>query len=422
MAAADAARLVARALERSETLRRPSAPTPVVAAGKAAWRMFSAAAEVFPIGRAVIATDARAMPPPPSGVDVFDAGHPAPNEASVAAGERALELAHESAAAGGLLVLLSGGASAMMAAPAAGVSLQDKVETARRLMAAGAAIDELNCVRKHLSRIKGGGLAAAAAGRTVTLALSDVHGPVADDPAVIASGPTVPDPTTFAAALEIVRARRVDLPSAARVRLERGARGDVPETVKPGDPRLAHSAYVVVGNRASAAEGAARAARARGYHVVTIEEATRGEAREAGCAFVDRALRLAGGAPRPVCVIATGETTVTVRGPGRGGRNQEFALAAASRLQGVAVLGSAGTDGIDGPTDAAGALADRTTLERARQRGVDPAAALAANDSYRLFDAIGDLIRWGPTGTNVGDLHVLLLGGASAADPASIPV
>jgi glycerate-2-kinase len=308
----------------------------------------------------------------------------------------------------------------MLAAPVDGVTLAEKSETSRALMAAGAAIHELNCVRKHLSRIKGGHLAAAAR-RTVTLALSDVHGPVPDDPSVIGSGPTVADETTFADALGILRGRRVEAPPTVVEHLERGARGDAPETVKPGDPRLQDCVYRIIGNRQTAVDGAASAAARLGYRVAIIDPASSGEARDAGRTFALEARRLARASTGRVCILGSGETTVTVRGAGKGGRNQEFALGAALALSqpieapaaesgAPVVLASAGTDGIDGPTDAAGAVVDLTTLERAAGRGLDPAAALAANDTYRFFEALGDLIIWKPTGTNVGDLHVALAG------------
>jgi hydroxypyruvate reductase len=346
----------------------------------------------------------------PRRIELFDASHPAPNAASEAAGRRALALAAESRPHGVLVVLLSGGASAMLAVPAPGISLSDKVHTARALMNAGAPIAELNCVRKHLSAIKGGRLAAAAA-QTVTLAISDVHGPVPDDPAVIGSGPTVADPTTFADALEIIRGAGLisSLPRAVVAHLERGQ----DETPKPGDRQLNGSAYHVIGNREIAMDGAAAAARARGYDVRTILPATAGEAREAGAAFAATALRLSNGVP--ACVIGSGEPTVHVRGTGRGGRNQEFVLGALPAIEAITprpksiVLASVGTDGIDGPTDAAGAIVDLTTSVRARAGGLHPDAALALNDSYPFFAALGDLVRWGPTGTNVGDLHVLLI-------------
>ena len=372
--------------------------------------MLRAAMPLLDVERAVLAShDAAAFD---ARIAAFAAGHPSPNGESVRAAERALALATESRRRGGLLVLLSGGASAMLAAPVAGVDLDAKLETARLLMRAGAAIDELNCVRKHLSRIKGGRLAAAA-GTTVTLALSDVHAPIADDPSVIGSGPTVADPTSFADAAAIVQNYRVELPAAVRDHLAAGLRGAADETVKADDARIESSSYAVVGNRQTAVEGARRAALASGYDVVVRDEVIAGEASRSGEAFASAALRDASGRRRRICVIGSGETTVTVRGGGSGGRNQEFVLGGLTFLQaqpaeGV-VIGSAGTDGIDGPTTAAGALADWTTIGRARAQGLSSRAALEQNDAFPFFAALQDLIVWGPTGTNVGDLHVVLL-------------
>ena len=359
--------------------------------------------------------DRRIVGQAPRAFEYFNATHPMPNEASVAAGRRALEFARLVSGTddGQLVVLLSGGASALMVAPAEGVTLQDKIETGRALMRGGAAIGPLNCVRKHLSDVKGGQLGAAA-GRSITLAISDVHGPIADDPSVIGSGPTIADPTTFADALEIVR-NVSGVPPPVRRRLERGAQGAIPETIKPGDGRLANASYSIIGNRMTALEGARRAAEARGYACVTIDRVIDGESREAARAFVEDARRMARDAARPLCVLGAGETTVTVKGTGTGGRNQEFVLAAAPMLGEVlhssrpAVLASAGTDGIDGPTDAAGAIADSTTIERANRLGLDWESTLARNDAYHFFQPLGDLVQWGPTGTNVGDVQVLLL-------------
>ncbi len=263
------------------------------------------------------------------GLEWFDAAHPSPNGASEAAGRRALAGAAATRPGGALVVLLSGGASSLLAVPAPGLSLEDKIRTARALMNAGVPIADLNCVRKHLSGIKGGRLAAVA-GRSVTWAISDVHGPVADDPSVIGSGPTVGDPTTFADALTVVRTSGVA--SALPVRVISHLEKAADETPAPGDPRLANASYDVIGTRQLAMEGAARAARARGYEVAIVEEASAGEARDAGAAFTARALSLAADAGRPVCVIASGETTVHVTGTGRGGRNQEFVLAAIEQL------------------------------------------------------------------------------------------
>ena len=401
----------------------------VIAAGKAAWMMAAAldprngrpkslryeiptdaVAQRFRAATGIVAGPKIAELRIPDTLEWFDASHPSPNAISEAAGRRALSLASESRGRGSLIVLLSGGASSMLAVPADAVSLKDKIVTARALMNAGAAIAELNCVRKHLSAIKGGRLAAAAAGRTVTLAISDVHGPVADDPAVIGSGPTVGDPTTYADALEIVRQMgiRNSLPASVLAHLEVGN----DESPKPGDERLRDSHYEVIGNRHLAMDGAVRQAVALGYDVHVFDRATSGEAREAGSAFATAAL--ARKTAKPACVIASGETTVQVRGSGRGGRNQEFALGALPVIdrgahQATIVLASAGTDGIDGPTDAAGAIVDTTTTMRAERQGLRAETALIENGAYDFFQPLGDLILWGPTGTNVGDVHVMLV-------------
>ena len=379
-----------------------------VAAGKSAWLM-AAALDGTKAGWGVVAGPKVSGFNVPETLQWYDASHPSPDAMSEAAGRHALAIAQESRDRGGLLVLLSGGASSMLAVPANGLVLRDKIQAARTLMNAGAAIAELNCVRKHLSSIKGGRLAAIA-GRTVTLAISDVHGPVADDPAVIGSGPTVADPTTFADAIEIVRQKGVSasLPTHVLAHLERGA----DESPKPGDARLGDNYYEVIGNRQLAMSGASQAAAHRGYAVHVVEAATSGEAREAGASFAAAALARAAG--KPACVVASGETTVRVQGSGRGGRNQEFALGAlsvidASTRRAAVVLASAGTDGIDGPTDAAGAVVDITTNARAERLGLRASAALAENGAYDFFAPLGDLIMWGPTGTNVGDLHIMLV-------------
>jgi glycerate-2-kinase len=404
-----------RAYERaSPSLRRPLF---VVAAGKAAWPMAHALAAIDgdAIRAGLIAGPRAGSVQLPGRFESFEAGHPAANAASVAAAMRALELARaaseEDAA---LVVLLSGGASALLAAPVQGVTLAEKVGASRALMRAGIAIDGLNCVRKHLSRIKGGQLAATAA-RSMTFAISDVHGPIPDDPSVIGSGPTVADPTTFDDALAILRG--VDgIPESVREHLERGARGEVAETVKPGDERLARAAYEIIATRTLALEGAAQLATALGYAVFVMDEPIEGEARKAAPDFLIRARRLASQSPGRACVLAAGETTVTVRGDGLGGRNQEFALSLVPEMAGIAnsvrtsLVASAGTDGIDGPTDAAGAIVDSTTLERARHAGLDWESTLAANDAYHFFQPLGDLVMWGPTGTNVGDVQMLLVG------------
>ncbi len=372
----------------------------VVAAGKAARPMADAFAGRYgPRTRQVV---------------VSRGGHPLPDEASVAAGREALRLAEESRARGDRLVLLlSGGASAMLAAPAGGLTLDDKVALTRFMLRSGLAIADINAIRKHVSAIKGGQLAAAA-GRSMTYAISDVHAPLEDDPAVIGSGPTVADPSTYADALRALQRRPSSLPPVPRAvlsRLERGARGEIAETPKPGDPGLADARFVLAGSRRDAMEGAAAEAQRLGYIVQRIEPPTLGDAATAARAFVDAAHAIAGRAGRPACVIASGETTVALEGKtGVGGRNQEFALAAglAMARSGDLALASVGTDGIDGPTNAAGAIADATTIARAQAKGLDASAALARHDSHPFFQALGDLVVTGPTGTNVGDLQIFL--------------
>jgi hydroxypyruvate reductase len=313
-----------------------------------------------------------------------------------------------------MVVLLSGGASALMAVPAGAVTLKEKVDTTRVLLGAGVPIHELNCVRKHLSLVKGGRLALATPGRVLTLAISDVVSPVEDDPSVIGSGPTVSDDTTFAEALAIVdrpRIREGIPPSVIRL-LERGRDGLVSETMQDGNLSPERAMYRVIGSRREAMAGALLTARKLGYQATAINKAIEGEARVVGVNHPERILSAGRQLTAPRCVVSSGETTVNVSGRGRGGRNQELVLAALSelsRLGSGAVLASVGTDGIDGPTDAAGAMVDSTTGSRASAMGLaSPESYLADNDAYAYFDRLGDLIRTGPTGTNVGDLQVVL--------------
>ena len=335
--------------------------------------------------------------------------HPTPSAASEAAGRRALQLARSGEPDETLLVLLSGGASSLMAVPADGVTLADKARTAELLMRGAASIDELNAVRKHLSAIKGGRLALESRARVLTLAISDVVG---DYLSVIGSGPTVGDPSTFADALKALT-DRVGLdrcPASVVARLKAGEDGRVPETMKPDDPRLARGLARVIGGRHDAMQGAADEAAKRGYALRISEPAVQGEARVAGRARMAEAAAME--CDRPACLISSGETTVKVKGSGRGGRNQEFALAAAdliARQTTPAALCSVGTDGVDGPTDAAGALVDSSSIGRAREAHLLPEAFLDNNDAYAFFERLGDLIHTGPTGTNVGDLQIILL-------------
>jgi hydroxypyruvate reductase len=406
--AADAGRLVHAALADASLAKRLSAASTlnVVAVGKAAGPMLNSFTETAgrPVGQAIGIGPARPETLPRR-AEWFDSAHPVPDARSVNAARRALEIAAATASDDLLVVLLSGGASALMALPAEGITLEDKQDTVRQLLKGGATIDELNAVRKHLSAIKGGRLAAATAAPVITLVISDVVG---DDLSVIGSGPTMPDPSTFADALAVLdrRGGRAAYPGAVVSLLERGARGEVPETPKPDDPRMTRSMARIIGGRMTAVEGAMEAARSRGYHVHVIEKPIVGEARAAARTFTADVRRAAATLARPACVVGAGETTVVVKGRGVGGRNQEFTLA---MISSGLVFGSIGTDGIDGPTDAAGAIVDPTTAERAAALGLDPQRFLDNNDSYHFFGALDDLVRTGPTGTNVGDVQVALI-------------
>ena len=408
----------------ADALTRASAVN-VIAVGKAAGPMLTE----FVHGARVRVRTAIGIGPGqpetlPSEATWLDAGHPVPDERSVAAAHGALQVAERTGDDDLLIVLLSGGASALMALPAEELTLGDKQDTVRRLLTGGATIHELNTVRKHLSAIKGGRLAAATRGPVVTLAISDVVG---DDLSVIGSGPTMPDPSTFADALDVLDARggRARYPAAVVSHLERGVRGTIDETPKPDDPRIRHSVARIIGGRMTAVAGAIRAARSLGYDVHTIDAPIVGEARDAAALFAGEVRRARGRLTPPLCIVGSGETTVHVTGTGIGGRNQEFALAMVSLLADLtrsaphdggsvppasdAVFGSIGTDGIDGPTDAAGAIIDATTMTRAAAHALDPTAYLRNNDSYHFFSALGDLVRTGPTGTNVGDVQVALI-------------
>jgi hydroxypyruvate reductase len=410
----DAGRLVARALADPDIIRalEGADAVDVIAAGKAAGVMLPAFAAAAVPARRVLGIGPARPSSLAHGIEWHDGGHPLPNEDSVAGARRALGIAVRCSARDLLVVLLSGGGSALMALPVTGVTLQEKQQTARVLMEQGADIYELNTVRKHLSAIKGGQLAAAAGGSVLTFAVSDVVG---DDLSVIASGPTVPDDSTYAQALNVLgrRGGHASYPDAVVGHLRRGVAGEIAETPKTGDARLTRASAHVIGPQRGAIQGAQRAAETLGYHVLVVDEPVMGEARVAALEHVERVAIASATQPRPLCVISSGETTVTVIGTGKGGRNQEFAFALArslSRLGRHVAAASIGTDGIDGPTDAAGAIVDPETFERAKARGVvDPDSYLHANNTYAFFDTLGDLIKTGPTSTNVGDLQVILV-------------
>lgn len=337
-----------------------------------------------------------------------EAAHPVPDVRCEAAAREALRLVADAAEDDVLLVLLSGGASSLLSCPLEGLAAADLAATTELLLATGADIEELNVVRKHLSAAAGGRLAKAAKSRRIeVLAVSDVMGDRLD---LIGSGPCAADPSTFAQARDILSQRGVEdgLPRAVCDHLARGERGELPETPKPGDPTFERVRSTIVACNADARAAAELHARALGLEPELLGETLRGEAREAGRHLA----RLGRAASRPgVCLIAGGETTVTVRGRGRGGRNQELALAAALDLAGDAnvTLLAAGTDGSDGPTDAAGAVVDGETVARGLRLGLDARAALEDNDSYTFFSGEGGLVVTGPTSTNVMDLALVLV-------------
>jgi len=347
-------------------------------------------------------------------VRLLEAGHPVPDERGAAAAREIRALAESAGAEDLVLVLVSGGGSALTPAPAPPITLADKQAMTRLLLSAGATINQLNTVRKHASLLKGGQLARAGApARIEALLLSDVVGDPLD---VIASGPTTPDVSTFAEALDILDrfALRERAPQTIVRRLEQGARGEIAETPKPGDPLFARVRNTVIGNNTLVVDAAAARARELGFTPHVLTRALEGEAREAAGRFIELARGIrAGRGPvtAPACVIAGGETTVTIRGRGKGGRCQEFALASALGMDGLrdVVILAAGTDGSDGPTEAAGATVDGASAARARAEGADPLACLAENDSNRVLACTGDLVVTGPTNTNLLDLYMALV-------------
>ena len=345
---------------------------------------------------------------PTQQIEVIEAGHPVPDTAGLAAAERALSLADSATADDLVLVLLSGGASANWIAPASGLSFADKQAVTRALLRCGANIGEINCVRKHLSRIKGGRLARhASPARIVTLAISDVPG---DDPAVIGSGPTVPDPTTLAQARAVVAQHRLPLPDAVNRALDDPAN----ETPKPGDAVFGSMAYTLIATPADAFRAAQAAVRAAGYECILLGDRIEGEARDVAAEHAGQACAIQAQGRRAV-LLSGGELTVTIRGRGRGGPNQEYALALALALDGAPGISAlaADTDGTDGgsgsASDPAGAKIDASTWPRGRALGLDLAAFLADNDSTGLFGRLGDLVTTGPTHTNVNDFRAIVV-------------
>ena len=414
--AVDPNRLVTDVLEQHPETVPGTGPVHVVAVGKAAATMARAACEFLGprVAGGVVIAPVEAEMCTVGDLHSFRGGHPVPTDGSERGARAVAQLVDTLGTDDLLLCLISGGGSALMTFPPPGVSLSDVRETTDLLLRAGATIDELNCVRKHLDRLKGGRLARLAApAKVLALVLSDVLG---DHPDVIASGPLSPDPTKFSDALGIVDHHRVRdrIPAPALEYLECGRRGEVPESPGPDAPCFADVDVRIVGSNRMAARAALEEAERRGYRTRLLSTTLSGEASEVGRMLAAQGLDIQDGRgpiTPPACLIASGETTVNVRGRGIGGRNQELVLGAALALdgRGPLLVASMGTDGIDGASYAAGAFADQTTIARADALRLDAAAALAANDSTTFFEALDDLIVTGPTGTNVMDIQVVLI-------------
>ena len=348
-------------------------------------------------------------------VRIHEASHPVPDERGIKGAEEILSLVKDAGERDLVLCIMSGGGSALLVAPADGVTLEDKQEVTRLLLACGADIHEINSIRKHLSRAKGGGLARFAYPATVvSLILSDVIG---DDLNVIASGPAVPDTSTFDDTRQVLEKYDIwdQVPQSVQSRIERGLKGDVEDTPKAGDAVFKRCFSELVGTNIQALKAAGFKAEELGYRTLILSSTVEGEAREVVKVLTAIAKEVRGsGNPlsAPACILCGGETTVTIRGDGKGGRNQEFALASALSIDGMedVVVLAGGTDGNDGPTDAAGAIADGRTLTRARAQGLDPFDYLKRNDAYHFFQPLEDLVITGPTRTNVMDVYMILVG------------
>lgn len=387
----------------------------LVGVGKAAGAMSSAVADVVGdrLTSGIVVTKHGHAEKEIPRAEIIEAGHPIPDEAGLRGAERIAGLLRELNARDLLVIAVSGGASALLPSPKPPLTLGEKQKTTDLLLRAGAHIGEVNAVRKHLSLLKGGQLASLAYPATVVaLLLSDVMGDVLE---IIGSGLTAPDGSTFTDALTVLQKYALEkrVPAAVLRHLQRGVAGSIPETPKPANPLFDNVHNVVVASNGIALQAAQAEAKRLGYRTLILSSTIQGDTREAA-SFHAQILREVAhsGNPvaRPACILSGGETTVIVRGNGKGGRNQEFALAAALEIAGLenALVFSAGTDGTDGPTDAAGAFATGDTIARALSKDLNAAAFLANNDSYMFFNALGDLVKTGPTGTNVIDLHLLL--------------
>ncbi|RDK04927.1 glycerate kinase type-2 family protein [Cupriavidus lacunae] len=409
VAAAQPARTLARHLPPP-----PRGRTIVIGAGKASAAMASALEAAWPGPLEGLVVTRYGYAVPCSRIEIVEAAHPVPDDAGLAASQRMLEMVAGLGEDDLVICLVSGGGSSLLPLPLPGITLDDKQRVNRALLKSGATISEMNCVRRHLSAIKGGRLAAACyPARVLNLLISDVPG---DDPIDIASGPSVPDPTTRADALAIVRRYAIELPANVMDVLA----SDAAETLKPGDPRLPRIRTEFIATPRLALEAAAQVGRDAGYAVHMLGDAIEGEARDVGKVLGGIALEAARhGQPfaAPCVLLSGGETTVTVRGAGRGGRNVEFLLSLALALRGEpGIYAMAGdTDGVDGQEEIAGAVIGPDTLDRAWRAGLRPQDALAANDGHGFFEALGDAVITGPTLTNVNDFRAILLTRASGA-------
>jgi glycerate 2-kinase len=408
LAAADPYRAIAPAMPAAVVGR-----TVVVGAGKASAAMARAFETLWPGPLAGLVVTRHGHAVPCERIEIVEASHPVPDVAGQQVARRILDLASGLGPEDQLVFLVSGGGSALLALPAPGLTLEDKQAVTRALLRSGATIGEINTVRKHLSAIKGGRLAAAAApARVVTLAISDVPG---DDPAVIASGPTVPDPSSFADARAVLAKYRITEPASVSAHL--AAAKD--ETPKPGDPAFANARYALIASPQQALDAAADAAQQAGVTPIVLSDRIEGEARDIGLMHAAIALQLRDGRLRvgakpvslPAVLLSGGETTVTVRGQGRGGRNSEFLLSLAAALDGASGIAAIAcdTDGIDGTENNAGAILLPDSIARAAARGVAIKTALAENDAWGFFDALDDLVVTGPTLTNVNDFRAILV-------------
>jgi hydroxypyruvate reductase len=408
--AADPAGAVARHLESRDTSRYQNIY--VIGAGKAGASMAKAAEKVLGrriTGGLINVKDGHLAKL--KRIELNECGHPVPDQRGVDGAARIAAIAEKAGKDDLVICLISGGASALLPLPADPITLEEKQATTKLLLACGANIHEINAIRKHISRIKGGQLARLASPATVeALLLSDVIG---DDLDVIGSGPTAPDASTFAGAVALLERYGIlaRVPAAVRERLEAGIRGEIPETPKPADPVFKRVRNTVVGSCKLALDAAAKRAREMGFRTLVLSSEIQGETRDVARmhAAIAREIRKLGQPVKPpACIITGGETTVTLKGQGLGGRNQEFVLAAALDIAGLpdVVVFSAGTDGTDGPTDAAGAIADGDTLSRKP----DALRYLDGNDSYHYFEPLKDLVMTGPTNTNVMDVRIVLVG------------